>query len=110
MEESKAKYDFYENERFLDDPIEADHARKPKCLAPKIGTEPRMPMASLEKTPGPQYYPGDRQDKKKSSKYTFGYRRNQAGSALKNNTATPNVVGPGKYVPEACALPSTKKN
>ena len=69
-----------------------------------------MPMASLEKTPGPQYYPGDRQDKKKSSKYTFGYRRNQAGSALKNNTATPNVVGPGKYVPEACALPSTKKN
>ncbi len=24
----KPKYDFYENERFLDDPIEADHARQ----------------------------------------------------------------------------------
>jgi hypothetical protein len=24
----KPKYDFYENDRFLDDPVEADHARK----------------------------------------------------------------------------------
>jgi len=24
----KPKYDFYENDRFIDDPIEADHARK----------------------------------------------------------------------------------
>lgn len=26
----KPKYDFYENDRFIDDPIEADHARKRK--------------------------------------------------------------------------------
>ena len=26
----KPKYDFYENDRFIDDPIEADHARKPR--------------------------------------------------------------------------------
>lgn len=55
----KPKYDFYENERFLDDPIEADHARQSRCCAPKIGTEPKMPAQNLEKTPGPQYYPGD---------------------------------------------------
>ena len=25
-------------------------------------------------------------------------------------TSTPNSVGPGRYVPEACALPSAKEN
>jgi hypothetical protein len=49
----KAKYDFYENAAFLDDPMNADLSRKPKCLAPKIGTEPRMQMNTLEQTPGP---------------------------------------------------------
>ena len=38
----KPKYDFYENALFLDDPIEADLSRKPRCAAPKIGTEPRF--------------------------------------------------------------------
>ena len=36
--EDKPRYDFYENALFLDDPIEADISRKPRCLAPKIGT------------------------------------------------------------------------
>mgnify|MGYP000199261979 FL=1 len=40
--EDKPKYDFYENALFLDDPIEADINRKHRCLAPKIGTEPRF--------------------------------------------------------------------
>ena len=30
MHEIKPKFDFYENDRFIDDPIEADHARKKK--------------------------------------------------------------------------------
>ena len=30
MDKLKPKYDFYENDRFIDDPIEADHARKRK--------------------------------------------------------------------------------
>ena len=30
MQPVKPKYDFYENDRFIDDPIEADHARKRK--------------------------------------------------------------------------------
>lgn len=111
MTETKAKYDFYENERFLDDPIEADHARQPRCLAPKIGTEPRMPAQNLEKTPGPQYLPGDRPEKRKSSKYSFGYRRNKgAQNCLTNPTSTPANVGPGRYLPEACNNPSTKKD
>ena len=29
---------------------------------------------------------------------------------MKNATSTPNSVGPGRYVPEACALPSSKEN
>ena len=40
--EDKPKYDFYENALFLDDPVEADVNRKPRVLAPKIGTEPRF--------------------------------------------------------------------
>jgi len=108
--EDKAKYDFYENDRFLDDPIEADHTRKDRCLAPKIGTEPRFATQTLEKNPGPQYYPGDRPEKKKASKYSFGYRRANGNSGgLKNLTATPGNVGPGRYVPESCSDPSQKK-
>jgi hypothetical protein len=38
----KPKYDFYENNLFHDDPLQADIARKEKCKAPKIGTEPRV--------------------------------------------------------------------
>jgi hypothetical protein len=40
--EDKPKYDFYENALFLDDPQEADLSRKQRCLAPKIGTQPRF--------------------------------------------------------------------
>mgnify|MGYP006907114521 CR=1 FL=1 len=29
---------------------------------------------------------------------------------MKNVTSTPNSVGPGRYVPEACALESKKQN
>lgn len=53
MKPIKPKYDFYENDRFFDDPIEADHNRKKKTLAPKFGTEPRMPVNTFEKSPGP---------------------------------------------------------
>lgn len=42
MGRDKAKYDFYENAMFLDDPLQADLSRKEKCKAPKIGTEPRV--------------------------------------------------------------------
>jgi len=104
----KPKYDFYENERFLDDPIEADHARQARCCAPKIGTEPKMPSHNLEKTPGPQYYPGDRPEKVKPAKYTFGYRRDKGTqNVLTNHISTPAAVGPGRYAPEKCVDPST---
>ena len=46
--EDKPRYDFYENALFLDDPIEADISRKARCLAPKIGTEPRFHSNNLE--------------------------------------------------------------
>lgn len=81
--EDKPKYDFYENAAFLDDPLEADASRKPRCKAPKIGTEPRMQLNTLEQTPGPQYLPKDRPEVKKAPNYTFGYRRGGTG-ALKN--------------------------
>ncbi len=38
----KQKYDFYDNAAFLDDPLQADKTRKPKAVAHKIGTEPRV--------------------------------------------------------------------
>jgi hypothetical protein len=44
MGRDKAKYDFYENAMFLDDPLQADLSRKEKCKAPKIGTEPRVSL------------------------------------------------------------------
>jgi hypothetical protein len=42
MGKDKPRFDFYENNMFLDDPIQADLNRKAKCAAPKIGTEPRV--------------------------------------------------------------------
>lgn len=100
---SKPKYDFYENNVFLDDPLSADLSRKPKALAPKIGTEPRMQLNTLEHTPGPQYFPKEKPETKKEPNYTFGFRRQGAGNPLKNQTSTPGSVGPGRYVPEASA-------
>jgi len=40
-------------------------------------------------------------------KYTFGFRR---GQTLKNNSSTPNSVGPGRYFPEASANLSGQQN
>jgi hypothetical protein len=42
MGKDKPRFDFYENNMFHDDPIQADLNRKTKCAAPKIGTEPRV--------------------------------------------------------------------
>jgi hypothetical protein len=50
---SISKYDFYENALFLDDPVEADLNRKQRCLAPKIGTEPRFQGGNFDQNPGP---------------------------------------------------------
>ena len=38
----KPKFDHYENNMFLDDPVNADLKRKKRVCAPKIGTEPRV--------------------------------------------------------------------
>ena len=108
----KPKYDFYENDRFIDDPIEADHTRKPRCAAPKIGTEPRMQnLNAFEKTPGPQYFPQEKPNMKTSEKYSFGYRRTKgAQDSLINKASTTKSVGPGRYVPESWVNPSTRKD
>ena len=47
MGKDKPRYDFYENNMFLDDPIQADLNRKARCNAPKIGTEPRVSIDLL---------------------------------------------------------------
>lgn len=43
----KPKFDFYDNVGFMDDPLTADTIRKPKTIAHKIGTEPRVNNKSL---------------------------------------------------------------
>jgi hypothetical protein len=68
-----------------------------------------MQLNTLEQTPGPQYLPKDKPEFVKAPNYTFGYRRGGTG-ALKNQTSTPGSVGPGRYVPEASANPSTKQD
>ena len=108
--EQKPKYDFYENALFLDDPIVADNNRRERCCAPKIGTEPRMQNGIHDNAnPGPQYLVKERPEVKSAPKYTFGFKRG-AGGGLKNETSTPAAVGPGRYVPEHAANPSTKQN
>jgi len=47
MGKDKPRYDFYENNMFLDDPMAADLTRKGRCAAPKIGTEPRVSIHVL---------------------------------------------------------------
>lgn len=44
----------------------------------------------------------------RAAQYTFGYRR--GGGGLKNDTATPASVGPGRYAPEYSANTSEKQN
>lgn len=69
-----------------------------------------MPAPQIEKTPGPQYFPGDRPDKRQAPKFTMGVRRNKgAQDVLKNQTSTPGNVGPARYAPEACSDPSNRK-
>lgn len=101
--EDKPRYDFYENALFLDDPVDADLSRRPRCRAPKIGTEPRFHGGNVDQNPGPQYKPPEKPVYKTSEKYSMGARR---GQTLKNDTSTPASVGPGRYVPEASAKPS----
>lgn len=66
-----------------------------------------MQLSNFESSPGPQYLPKDKPELENSAKYTFGFRR---GNALKQQTSSPNSVGPGRYVPEASANPSTIQN
>ncbi|CAI2377535.1 unnamed protein product [Moneuplotes crassus] len=111
MKKIKPKYDFYENDRFYDDPVDADHNRKKKTLAPKFGTEPRFPVNAFEKVPGPGYDPQEQPHKKKEPKYTFGHRRTKGNqNALVNQTSTTKTVGPGRYAPESSVNTSNKKN
>ena len=65
-----------------------------------------MQPNNLEQNPGPQYLPKDKPELKVAAKYTFGFRRGNGG--LKNETATPASVGPGRYAPEFSANTSGK--
>lgn len=70
-----------------------------------------MPVNTFQKTPGPDYNIGERPESKSSQKYSFGYRRTKgAQDSLINKTSTTKTVGPGRYVPEASANPSSKKD
>ena len=63
-----------------------------------------MPVAQMEKTPGPQYFPGDRPEKEKAPNYTMGYRRNKGNqNPMKTKSSTPGNVGPGRYSTESCS-------
>ena len=57
----------------------------------------------LELNPGPSNYePKDKPEIEKAPKYTFGFRRfSGTQNHLVCNSATPIMVGPGRYVPEA---------
>lgn len=66
-----------------------------------------MAAAHDNANPGPQYMVTHRPEFLKAADYTFGFRR---GVMLKNEISTPGAVGPGRYVPEASANPSTKLN
>jgi hypothetical protein len=71
-----------------------------------------MPPTSLEQNPGAaQYQPKDKPEFAKAALYSFGFRRYDGQSdCLKLHVATPMQVGPGRYVPEAAAFPSTKQD
>jgi len=43
-----------------------------------------MPLTTVEKTPGPQYYPTMKPEVKLEPKFTFGFRRQNGNNALVN--------------------------
>lgn len=70
-----------------------------------------MPVNTFQKTPGPDYEINQRPEVKTAPKFTFGYRRNKgAQDSLINKVSTTKSVGPGRYMPEASANPSSKKD
>ena len=91
MGPTKPRYDHYESNMFIDDPVSADLKRKKKVLNTKIGTEPRMTASSLEGNPGAaQYDPGHKPHLRNSALYTFGFRRyNSSTDCLKVNANSP---------------------
>jgi hypothetical protein len=96
----KPRYDHYENNMFLDDPIAADNTRRPAALSPKIGCEGRMgkPVDIHEERPGPQNYSPTKLGLKNAAHYSFGYRRSGVvNDVLKLSMGTPQGIGPGKY-------------
>ena len=93
---------------FLDDPIQSDNNRRPRCAAPKIGTQPRFDGVHDNANPGPQYMVTNKPEFRNAAEYSFGYRRGNTG--IKNLISTPGAVGPGRYVPEAACNPSDKRN
>jgi len=106
--DTRTRYEYYTNVEMLDQPDKADLTRRKRCLAPKFGTGPRLVTEKREGTPGPQYLVGDRPEVKKSSRFTFGHRRENFESPLVAKVSTPSLVGPGRYRSEDCKMTSNK--
>ena len=95
----------------FDDPLLADKKTKERILATKFGTASRMPFDKKEKTPGPQYFPGQKPEVKKPPSYSLGAKRELKGeSPLVLCISTPNAIGPARYMPEHSAYTSQNKN
>ena len=93
------------------DPISAKNSVLKKSASTRVGTEKRIADRVVALSPGPQYFPPHRSDRKRSPNYTLGQRRNLHGaSGLENLISTGRTVGPGKYIPENCMRTSIHKN
>jgi len=85
------------------DPITADNSRKWRSTTVKVGLESRFggEVKHNKLTPGPEYTPNPRPEIPNQPKFSFGFRRDvQGASPLAPNTSTPNIVGPGRYIPK----------
>lgn len=101
--ETGAKYDHYHRGDVDFAPDNADNGRRTRPASVRFGTQSRFDNGGSGwgrrgGTPGPQYNPGIKPEVPKSAKYSFGFRRDIAGSSpLVLLTSTGPVVGPGKY-------------
>ena len=104
-------YDHFEIQDTFTDPVKAKIYTKKNYGNTKFGTESRMPPPDVQGTPGPQYHPAIKPEVPVAPKYTLGARRETKGAtAISNQISTPNLVGPGRYVPESCSFTNHRNN
>lgn len=92
-------YDYYEIHDTITNPGKSKEYTLKDSGTTKFGTSSRTAALDTSFSPGPQYNPPHRQDRRAAPRFSLGTRRALPG-ALGVIAGTSSLVGPGRYAPE----------